>query len=339
MFCCAVVFVLHCLCADVCLSLCLYLSVCLPHQSVSGLQEHERSDLQISGKAHLLRGCARGIKQSTLRHRQASLSTVQPLQLQQQSRKRRRQTRILFPDMFRADSDLVAETCPSRTQRLVYGNQVPSSAQEKNNQGAPPSSPPPPPFHSQVYPGLQLPRAAPPLPPPPPGKEEDPHLMHFPPAGRKISLWQSMLSLHDETLTQPLLATERTHFQGLSLMDTPSARLELPVPAELQGLCLLRCYARANKYLSLLVMGAKNGRFAVFSVPWQGSSADELALARTAADPPASPSKSKSKSNKHKHDTEGVHHKNIMHTFHSFVIFITCDRCRRHYFHVHHFYN
>lgn len=81
-----------------------------------------------------------------------------------------------------------------------------------------------------------------------------------------------MLELSDETNKQALIASERSHFQGLALLDTPTARVELPVPSELNGLCLLRLFARPNKFLSLLVMGANNGRFAVYSAPWQSQS-------------------------------------------------------------------
>lgn len=246
---------------------------------MSGLQEKERHNLQISGKAHLLRGCARGVKATVSRHRAASARSVQPLLHQQQSKRRYKQAQDLFRGMFSADSDLVEETCPRRTQRLVYGYQI--SAQSSSSSSG--DVPPPPPFYNEAYSGYQLPRAAPPLPDLLPGQATDPHLVNFPSVDRKISLWKSMLEFNNQTDKEALLANEYSHFQGLTLPDHPSARIQLPVPAELQGLCLLRCFARANKCLSLLVMGAKNGRFAVYSVPWQSSSTEEAQQRRGAA--------------------------------------------------------
>jgi hypothetical protein len=229
--------------------------ICCYFQCVSGLHERDRPDLQISGRSHLLRGCTRDVKESTARHRGASSSTIQTLR--RKSGKRRRH-RHLFPGLFSVDSDIVAETCPARTQRLVYGNQRST-----------PDGAPPPPFYNQFYHDYQ--------------KNQHPHIpleqvnpgkysnLKMFPLTEKIPLWQHMLELDDLVAKENLIASETTHFEGLTFVDNPSSRLELPVPSELRGLCLLRCFARANKCMSLLVMGAKNGRFAVYSVPWQGS--------------------------------------------------------------------
>jgi hypothetical protein len=223
-------------------------------QAVSGLHEKDRANLQISGKSHLLRGCIRDVKESTERHRNASIATIKTLQ--QHSGKHRRFKR-LFPGRFSADSDIVVEISPARTQRLAYGNQVSSSSD---------ITPPPPPFYNEFYHDYQCNQL--PSVPVPSGKHS--HLTEFP-SGKKISLWQNMLDLNDLTEKQALIANEFAHFRGLSLLDSPASRIEMPVPSELKGLCLLRCFTRANKCLSLLIMGANNGRFAVYSVPWQGS--------------------------------------------------------------------
>ena len=227
---------------------------------MSGLMDEDQANLHVSGKAHLLRGCARQVKYSTSRLKESAKSTIRPYRQQKRQKAKSKSSASTLWD----DIDVVLEKCPPRTQYLVYGDHHLKQKEHFN----------PPHFFNEFY-----------------ANYDQDHLAQYPipqcdpktnfkvtdfPSGANISLWKSMLEFDNEIEKQDLISHESSHFQGLALLDDPSSRIELPLPSELRGLCLLRCYARANKCLSLLIVGAKNGRFALYSVPWQAAHSPDV---------------------------------------------------------------